>query len=59
MTKSNDCASLETIEITEAQADFLKTCKEIGWGKLEVTVQNGEPAYSRELERTHQHKKHF
>ena len=45
-------------DLTEAQLDFLRTCQEIGWGKLEVHVQNGEPAFSRETERTHQHKKH-
>ena len=30
-------------ELTKAQLNFLKYCKEFGWGKIEVTVKNGEP----------------
>lgn len=41
--------------ITETQKNFLEFCKEFGWGKLEVTIHNGEPCYSKELERTHRH----
>jgi len=32
-----------TIEISLAQKAFLDYCKEFGWGKLEITVKNGEP----------------
>ena len=45
-------------DMSEAQADFLQCCEKLGWGKIEVTIQNGEPAFSRVLEVTHQHKKH-
>jgi len=58
LTKGENCDSLKEVDLTEAQLDFLKFCKEFGWGKLEVVVQAGEPAFSREIERTHQHKKH-
>lgn len=44
-------------ELTQAQVDFLETCQEIEWGKLEVLVQDGEPSFSRLLEKTYQHKK--
>ena len=30
-------------ELTIAQQNFLKYCKQFGWGKIEVTVKNGEP----------------
>ena len=29
--------------LTKAQVTFLIYCKSFGWGKLEVTVKNGEP----------------
>ena len=31
------------IKLTKAQTSFLAYCKSFGWGKLEVTVKNGEP----------------
>ena len=31
------------IRLTKAQTAFLAYCKSFGWGKLEVTVKNGEP----------------
>jgi len=31
------------VEINLTQKAFLDYCKEFGWGKLEVTVKNGEP----------------
>ena len=58
MTNSEKGVYTENKEITETQLDFLNICQEIQWGKLEVVIQNGEPVFSRELERTHQHKKH-
>ena len=58
MTRLEKGAYTKNQELTEAQLDFLETCREIQWGKLEVTVQAGEPAYTRLLEKTYQHKKH-
>lgn len=58
MTNLRNNVSLKKEELTEAQLHFLACCRELGWGKMEVTVQNGEPAFSRVLEVTHQHKKH-
>ena len=34
---------LDIEEVTEAGRRFLSYCKKFGWGKLEVTVKNGEP----------------
>jgi len=42
-------------EITETQADFLEFLEEFGWGKIEVTVKNGEPVMSKELVKEHKH----
>ena len=42
-------------ELSVAQLNFLDFCKEFGWGKLEVTVKNGEPVMSREIEHDHKH----
>ena len=58
MTKLEKGVNNKEQELSEAQLDFLKTCQEIQWGKLEVQVQNGEPVYTRLLEKTFQHKKH-
>lgn len=44
-------------DITEAQRDFLSVCEKLGWGKIELIVKNGEPATSRIIEWTHQHKR--
>ena len=30
-------------ELTKTQLVFLAYCLEFGWGKLEVTVKNGQP----------------
>ena len=46
---------LDIEEVTEAGRRFLSYCKKFGWGKLEVTVKNGEPVMSRELEHDHKH----
>jgi len=48
-------AYIKNKELTKTQLDFLEFLKEFGWGKLEVTVVNGEPVGSKELERTHRH----
>ncbi len=34
------------MELTKAQVDFLKYCKEIKYGKIEVVIKDGEPVYS-------------
>jgi len=57
LTNSEKCDINKSKELTEAQLDFLEVCQQLGWGKIELTVQNGEPAYSRVIEHTHQHKK--
>ena len=53
MTSNNNNVIVK--EITKVQASFLAFCKEFGWGKVEVTVRNGEPVASKELEKTHRH----
>ena len=45
----------DSVEITEAQKSFLAFCEEYGWGKLEVTIKNGQPVLSKELEHVHKH----
>ena len=45
----------ENLELTKPQRAFLEFCERFGWGKLEVTVKNGEPVMSRELEHDHKH----
>lgn len=55
MTNQNNCVNLKTVEVTQAQLSFLEFCKEYGWGRLEVTVKNGEPVMSREVVRDHKH----
>ena len=44
-----------SVEITEAQKNFLEFCGQYGWGKLEVTVKNGIPVMSKELVKEHKH----
>ena len=55
MTIHEKGAYIKNKELTKTQLDFLEFLKEFGWGKLEVTVVNGEPVGSKELERTHRH----
>jgi len=43
------------VDISRTQLNFLECCKKFGWGKLEVSVVNGEPVASKELEKTHRH----
>lgn len=31
------------IELTPAQKNFITYCKKFGWGKLEITVKDGQP----------------
>jgi len=52
---SKESVSTKEIELTKAQSSFLEFCKKFGWGKLEVTVKNGEPVMSRELEHDYKH----
>ena len=51
MTNKNNC----NIVLSKVQKAFLEFCKEFGWGKLEVTVKNGEPVMSKELSKEHKH----
>jgi hypothetical protein len=51
LTDTNNSGSV----LTKAQRNFIEFCKEFEWGKLEVTVRNGEPVASKELEKTHRH----
>ncbi len=47
--------SLDTtvrIDISKTQQKFLDYCKQFGWGKLEVTIKNGEPTIARIVEQT-------
>ena len=53
MTNNNNGGIVK--EISKTQADFLEFCEEYGWGKLEVTIRDGEPVASKELEKTHRH----
>jgi len=34
---------LDIEEVTEVGRRFLSYCKKFGWGKLEVTVKDGQP----------------
>lgn len=34
---------INSTELSKSQQKFLEYCKTFGWGKLEVTVKNGEP----------------
>jgi len=42
-------------ELNKAQRCFLEFCEQFGWGKLEVTVKDGKPVMSREIEHDHKH----
>ena len=43
MTNKDSNAILNIDALSKAQLAFLEFCKEIGWGKFEVEVRNGEP----------------
>lgn len=51
MTQENKGVMLKE-ELTKAQIAFLEYCKEFGWGRLEVTIKNGEPTIARIVEQT-------
>ncbi len=57
MVEDNNLGSKDEKEmvLTKAQTDFLEFCTKYGWGKLVVTVKNGDPVFSRELEHDHKH----
>lgn len=55
MTNSDNSDNLAKVEISKTQKSFLDFCKEYKWGKLEVTVKNGEPVFSKELVKEHKH----
>ena len=43
MTSSDRSAITDNKELSKAHLSFIVFCKKFGWGKLEVTVKNGEP----------------
>ncbi len=55
MTNNPKCDNVRIDTLTKAQLNFLEFCKEFGWGKVEVTISDGEPVGSKELEKTHRH----
>ncbi len=55
MTNNSKCDNIRIDTLTKAQLNFLEFCKEFGWGKVEVTIRDGEPVGSKELEKTHRH----
>jgi len=52
-------------EISKGQANFLDYVEEVGWGKIElwrneeeglvITINNGEPVLTKQIERTRRH----
>jgi len=40
---SKESVSIKEIELTKAQSSFLEYCKRFGWGKVEVTIKDGQP----------------
>lgn len=46
MTENKSC---ETIEVTEHQKAFLDYCQELGYGKIEVVIRDGEPVYGTQV----------
>ncbi len=38
-------------ELTKAQENLLEYCEEVGWGKVEVKVKNGQPVMLRVIEK--------
>ena len=40
LTRKKDCGN---IDLTKCEKDFLAFCQEFGWGKIEVTIKNGQP----------------
>ena len=45
----------DTLKLTDTEKRFLAFCKEFGWGKLEVTIKDGQPVLSRELVHDYKH----
>jgi len=43
LTSSDKSAITDNKELSKAHLSFIVFCKKFGWGKLEVTVKNGEP----------------
>ena len=43
LTNSQKCANGKEASLTRPQQAFLVKCKEIGWGRLEVELKDGEP----------------
>ena len=52
MTNTEKCDLIEKEELTKAQKNFLDYCQKFGWGKLEITVKDGEPTIARIMEQT-------
>ena len=55
MTNRKEGAYTKKEELSKTQLNFLNFLKEYGWGKVEVTIVNGEPVGTKEIERTHRH----
>ena len=43
MTNEYKHVRLTERELTKTQSEFLAFCEDFGWGKLEVSIKNGEP----------------
>jgi len=55
LTNHKERALIKEKELSKTQLNFLEFCQKFGWGKIEVTVVNGEPVGTKEIERTHRH----
>lgn len=53
MTKDDKCATNINKELTKAQQDFLDFCKELGYGKAEVLIRDGQPVYASYIKQDH------
>ncbi len=43
MTNKNGSATVNIDTLTKAQLNFLAYCKELGYGRVEVVIQDGQP----------------
>ena len=58
LTNTDKCGNDKEVEETATWQDFRSKYQDLKfWGKVEVEFQNGEPAFSRVIQETHQHKK--
>ena len=47
--KHTETCIMQVSDLTKVQVNFLKYCKTIGWGKMTVTVKNGEPVFAQNI----------